>query len=174
MNAIQTEDKLKGIKLLVMDVDGTMTDSGVYYSRNGEELKRFSIRDGMGIELLHIGGIDIGIITSETSQIVTSRAAKLKINHVVLGSRNKKVSLSELSKKLSVPLKQIAFIGDDVNDIQAMKICGVSACPSDSAEEVKKVAVIQLTKPGGNGAIRELAEILLKSQDKSITLPDNW
>lgn len=174
MSANQTEDKLRGIKLLVMDVDGTMTDSGVYYSRNGEELKRFSIRDGMGVELLHIGGIDVGIITSETSQIVTSRAAKLKINHVVLGSRNKKSSLSEMSQKLSIPLEQIAFIGDDVNDIPAMKICGISACPSDSVEEVKKIAGITLTKSGGNGAIREFTEILLISQDKSITLPDNW
>jgi YrbI family 3-deoxy-D-manno-octulosonate 8-phosphate phosphatase len=123
---------------------------------------------------LHLGGLDVAIITSETSQIVTSRAAKLKINPVVLGSKNKKASIIEMSKQLTIPLEQIAFIGDDINDIPAMKICGISACPSDSVEEVKKVAVIKLTKSGGYGAIRELAEIILLSQDKSITLPDDW
>ncbi len=155
MGGNQTADKLKGIKFLVMDVDGTMTDAGVYYSRNGEELKRFSIRDGMGIELLRLGGVDVGIITSEISQIVTSRAAKLKINHVILGSRNKKLSLTDLAASVGLGLSEIAFIGDDVNDIQAMKISGLSACPSDSAEEVMKIADIILTKPGGKGAIRE-------------------
>lgn len=168
------EDKLKKIKFLVMDVDGTMTDAGVYYSRSGEELKRFSIRDGMGIELLRLGGIDVGIITSEVSQIVTSRAAKLKINHVVLGSHNKRASITELSSGLGLALEEMAFIGDDVNDLPAMEICGVSACPSDSADEVMKTADIKLTKSGGNGAIREFAERILESQNKSITLPDNW
>lgn len=174
MGGNQTDDKLKQIKFLVMDVDGTMTDAGVYYSHNGEELKRFSIRDGMGIELLHLGGIDTGIITSETSQIVSTRASKLKINHVVLGSRNKRQSLTNLAASQGLELYEIAFIGDDVNDIPAMTVCGLSACPSDSSEEVMKIADIILSKAGGNGAVRELAERILESQNKSITLPENW
>ncbi len=174
MDANHREEKLRKIKLLLMDVDGTLTDSGVYYSRNGEELKRFSIRDGMGIELLHLGGIASGIVTTEESQIAAARGARLKIKHIVLGCRNKKAAVMELSSKLSIAPEEIAFIGDDVNDIHAMQVCGIGACPSDSSQSVIAQADIVCTRPGGNGAVRELCEMILQSQNKSVTLPENW
>ena len=166
--------KLSKIKMIVMDVDGTMTDGTVYYSKNGEEFKRFSIRDGMGIGLLRMNGIVSAIMTSEDSPIVTARANKLKIDHVVLGSRNKKKDLTELAVRTGLTLEEIAFIGDDVNDIQAMQASGFSACPNNSVLNVKEIADYLCTQNGGDGAVRELAELILISQNKQITLPENW
>jgi YrbI family 3-deoxy-D-manno-octulosonate 8-phosphate phosphatase len=164
----------KQVKLLVLDVDGTMTDGTVYYSANGEELKRFSIRDGMGIELLRIANIPVAIITSENSNIVRARASKLNIENVLLGSRNKKQSLIELIEKLGVALEEVAYIGDDVNDIQALEIAGVSACPADANKYVKYVCDYICQSDGGRGAVREVVELILLSQNKSIILPENW
>ena len=166
--------KLSKIKMIVMDVDGTMTDGTVYYSKNGEELKRFSIRDGMGIGLLRNGGIISAIMTSEDSPIVTARAKKLKIDHVVLGSRNKTQDLTELAARTGFKLEEIAFIGDDVNDIQAMQAAGFSACPNNSVLHVKEVADYLCSQNGGDGAVREVAELILISQNKQITLPESW
>ncbi|MFH1051723.1 MAG: HAD-IIIA family hydrolase [bacterium] len=167
-------EKSKKIKLFVMDVDGTLTNGKVYYSANGEELKKFSIRDGMGIELLKLAGIDLAIITSENSNIVKARASKLNIKNLVLGTKNKRKSLTELAEKLSVNLDNIAFIGDDVNDISALEIVGLSACPADATEKVKEVCNYICLKEGGNGAVRDFAELILINQNKLITLPDNW
>jgi 3-deoxy-D-manno-octulosonate 8-phosphate phosphatase (KDO 8-P phosphatase) len=167
-------EKIKKVKIMVMDIDGTLTDGMVYYSKNGEELKRFYIRDGMGIELLHKSGIQVGILTSENSPIVMARATRLKIEHVILGSRNKKKSLEELSENINIPLESIAYIGDDVNDLQAMQISGFSVCPVDSVESIKDVADCVLTHNGGEGAVRELAELILTTQNKPITLPESW
>ncbi|MCX7737045.1 MAG: HAD-IIIA family hydrolase [Candidatus Kapabacteria bacterium] len=167
-------DKIKKIKFFVMDVDGTLTNGKVFYSKNGEELKIFSIRDGMGIELLRRGGIEIGIITSEHSPIVEARANKLKIKNLILGSRNKKKDLNDLLNQLPFDSSETAFIGDDVNDIEVMKFVGLSACPSDSNKNVKEIADYICSKPGGEGAVREFAELILINQNKSIILPENW
>ncbi|MFA6570360.1 MAG: HAD-IIIA family hydrolase [Bacteroidota bacterium] len=166
--------KLAKIKLLVMDVDGTMTNAKVYYSKNGEELKKFSIRDGMGIELLRQGQIETAILTSESSPIVTARAKKLKIEHQIMGSRNKKKDLEDLAEKLTLLMENILYIGDDVNDLQAIKAAGVGACPADSVINVKEAADYICTEKGGKGAIREIIEKILLAQNKSITLPESW
>lgn len=157
-----------------MDVDGTLTDGTVFYSAEGEAMKRFSLRDGMGIELLRKAGIDAAIITSENSRIVIKRAEKLKIEHLILGSRNKKQSLQELAGNLMLSTEEIAYIGDDVNDIQPMQTAGYSACPADSADEVKKAADYICKATGGNGAAREFCELILKAQGKPVVLPESW
>lgn len=166
--------KLSKVKLLVMDVDGTLTDGAMYYSKHGEELKRFSTRDGMAITLLHRNDIECAIITSEFSQISEQRANKLRITNVILGSRNKTDSLLELSQKLNIELNNIAYIGDDINDEHVMKLVGVSACPADSTKSIQQIADYVCTNNGGNGAVREFAEAILKSQNKSILLTENW
>jgi 3-deoxy-D-manno-octulosonate 8-phosphate phosphatase (KDO 8-P phosphatase) len=166
--------KIEKIKILVMDVDGTLTDGTVFYSARGEEMKRFSLRDGMGIELLRKADIESAILTSETSAIVEQRAKKLKIKHVLLGSRNKKKDLENLAKKLSLSLEEIAYIGDDVNDIFAMQISGVSACPADAAKEVKRVVDHCCKANAGYGAVREFCELILVNQNRSIVLTENW
>ena len=174
METIDLIERIKKIKVLVMDVDGVLTDSTVFYSRNGEEMKRFSIRDGMGIELLHKAGLNTAILTSENSLIVISRATKLKIGSVMLGSRNKKQSLEEFARNSKLSLDEIAFAGDDVNDLQAMTMVGFAACPNDAVQAVKDVAHKILNNNGGYGAIRELAELILSTQNKPITLPESW
>jgi YrbI family 3-deoxy-D-manno-octulosonate 8-phosphate phosphatase len=174
MNLESLNRKLARIKMLVMDVDGTMTDGGVYYTKDGEDVKRFSIRDGMGIVLLKKAGIIPAIITSENSPIVIARADKLKIEEVVLGSRNKKMDLMLLAEKSNLGLEEIAFIGDDINDIQALEIAGLSVCPANSVGSVKEIADYVCETDGGQGAIREIAEKILISQNKSIILPENW
>jgi 3-deoxy-D-manno-octulosonate 8-phosphate phosphatase (KDO 8-P phosphatase) len=166
--------KASTVRMLVLDIDGTMTDGGVYYSKDGEELKRFSVKDGMGITLLQRSGILCGIITSENSGIVTARANKLKIEHVVLGSRNKPQALRDMSASAGVPLDQIAYIGDDVNDVFAMQIAGLSVCVGDAVEAVREVSHIICSNPGGGGAVREIAEFILTCQGKPITLPEIW
>ena len=174
MDLKELDEKLKKVLLLVMDVDGTLTDGKVYYSKDGEAMKKFSIRDGMGIELLKKGNIETAILTSENSPIVSARARKLKIEHILLGSRFKKRDLEEFAEKINISLENIAYIGDDVNDIQAMRISGISACPSDSAQSVIDTVDYVCYHDGGDGAVREFAELILKSQNKSITLPEKW
>jgi YrbI family 3-deoxy-D-manno-octulosonate 8-phosphate phosphatase len=174
MEKDELKRKLEKIKILVMDVDGTLTDGTVFYSARGEEMKRFSLRDGMGIELLRKADIESAILTSETSAIVEQRAKKLKIKHVLPGSRNKKNDLENLAKNLSLSLEEIAYIGDDVNDIYAMQISGVSACPADAAEEVKRVVDYRCKANAGYGAVREFCELILVNQNKSIVLTENW
>lgn len=166
--------KLSKIKLFITDVDGTLTDSAMYYSSRGEELKRFSTRDGMGITLLQKAGIDTAIVTSEQSEIARSRAEKLKIRKIILGCRNKSEAVSNLARELNISLEEIAYIGDDVNDLEVMKIIGVSACPIDAVTEIKKIADYICIASGGNGAVREFSELILNTQNKSVTLTENW
>ncbi len=173
-NKFLLEEKLRRIELVVMDVDGTLTDGAMYYSAEGEAMKRFSTRDGMGITLLHRAGIRTAIITSEDSPIVIARAAKLMIGSVIIGSRNKKQSLLELVEKVGTILERVAYIGDDVNDAVPMNMCGGSACPADAVEIIRSTAQFISRHNGGNGAVREFAEAILKAQNKPITLPEQW
>jgi 3-deoxy-D-manno-octulosonate 8-phosphate phosphatase (KDO 8-P phosphatase) len=168
------EERAAKIRLVVMDVDGTLTDSSMYYSVEGEVMKRFSTRDGMGVTLLKRSGIDCAIITSEMSLIAQRRGEKLGIANIILGSHDKSASLMELSEKLSIPLEAIAYIGDDVNDGPVMRLCGLSGCPSDAADAIKEIAHHTCRSSGGNGAVREFAELILKAQHLPVILPERW
>ena len=155
--------KIKEVKLVLTDNDGVLTDTGVYYSSKGEELKRFSIRDGMGVERLYIiCGIKTGIITGELSGSVKKRAEKLKIDNLFLGVKEKHLILPTILKKNKLELKNIAYIGDDVNDIEIIKLVGFSACPGDAMQEIKSLVNYVCNKEGGNGAFREFAELIIK------------
>lgn len=166
--------KLLNIRLIVFDVDGTLTDGAMYYSQAGEAMKRFSTRDGMGFTLLQRAGILTAIITSENSEISQKRAEKLKINEIILASRDKTSSIMQLSKKLDIKLQHIAYMGDDINDEHIMRLCGISACPSDAVNLIRQTADYVCRANGGNGAAREFCELVLLAQDKSITLTENW
>lgn len=167
-------ERARSIKLVVMDVDGTLTDSAMYYSARGEELKRFSTRDGMGITLLHRSGIQTAIVTSENSEIVTRRAEKLGIKEVVLGCHDKTTTFYDISRRLKIAPSDIAYIGDDVNDLHVMSLCGLAGCPSDAVPAIQNMAHFVSTFSGGNGAVRDFIEFILTSQGKSIGLPENW
>lgn len=160
--------RLEKIKLVAMDIDGTLTDGAMYYSAQGDYLKRFYVRDGMGIDLLNKAGIRTAFITSEQSEIVASRAKKLNISKVILGTWTKGKDLELIAEEFGLNMEEIAFIGDDVNDISAFKIAGFRMCPLDASPLVHEFVDIISTKQGGNGAVRELAEMILESKNISL------
>jgi 3-deoxy-D-manno-octulosonate 8-phosphate phosphatase (KDO 8-P phosphatase) len=155
------------IKLVVSDVDGVLTDACVYYSAEGEALKRFSMRDGMGVELLRDAGIRTALLTREQSAIVQRRAEKLKIDCVWSGQRNKREALPRLIEELGFPLSAVAFIGDDVNDLGALSFvaeAGLAVCPADAVAKVVAQVHFVTSARGGCGAFRELCDLILDNQ----------
>lgn len=153
--------RLKKIKMLATDVDGVLTDSGMYYSENGDEMKKFSTRDGMGLVLLRKAGYKLAIITSEDTKIVERRAAKLKITDLFQGARDKVAAMEILMKRHSLTWDEVAYIGDDVNDLEVMKRVGFAATPADGTDENKKIAHYITKKNGGGGCAREICDLLL-------------
>lgn len=152
------------IKLFAMDVDGVLTDGGMYYSEQGEALKKFNTRDGMGIELLRKNNIIPAIITQEESKIVLKRAEKLKVEEVHVGIRDKLQAVKELAQKYSLSLSEVAYIGDDINDLAVLREVGLSFAPSDAMPEVKQIVHHVLTQKGGAGAVREAVDYILQQQ----------
>ncbi len=159
----QSADKPK-IKLFLSDIDGTLTDGGMYYSENGDELKRFNTRDGMGFGLLRQADIKVGIITSEDRQLNQRRADKLHLDYLVQGKREggKLSAAQTICDELGITLKEVAYIGDDINCIALLSAVGLAACPADAHEKVKAIAGIHvMTRKGGEGCVREFIEQLL-------------
>jgi YrbI family 3-deoxy-D-manno-octulosonate 8-phosphate phosphatase len=157
--------KARKIRLLLTDVDGVLTDTGVYYSDAGETLKRFSIRDGMGVERLRrIVNVETGIVTGEKSASIKKRAEKLQIAELHLGIKEKAQVLGEIMIRASLSREQIAYIGDDMNDLEIIKAVGLSACPGDSFPAIKKIADFICSSGGGQGAFREFAEFIIASK----------
>ena len=157
-------DRARRIKLLLTDCDGVLTDNGVYYSERGEEMKRFSIRDGMGVERLRAVGVESGIMTGETSPSVQKRADKLKITELHLGIKNKPARLAEILARTGLAAEEVAFIGDDTNDVEILKLVGLSACPGDATPFARAVAQYHCQALGGHGAFREVAELLISAR----------
>ena len=159
--------KAKDIKLLLTDCDGVLTDAGVYYSNEGEELKRFSHRDGMGVERLRkLANIETGIITGENSNIVNKRARKLGINECHCGIGDKYSKFLEIIERKKIHPLQVAYIGDDTNDLELMKHVGISACPADAFSRIIEIADIVVDNKGGHGAFRDFAELLIECRLK--------
>lgn len=156
-------EKSKKIKLVATDVDGVLTDCGMYYSESGDEMKKFNTYDGMAFQLLRENGIETAIITSENTDIVARRANKLKVNYVYQGIKDKLQIAREICEKLGITLEEMAYIGDDINDIELLKTVGVCACPTSAQEDVKLIKnIIVLDSVGGNGVLRELVNQILK------------
>ncbi len=158
------------VKLFLTDVDGCLTDGGMYYSANGEELKRFCVYDGMGMVCLQQAGVPCGILTSENSPIVQARAEKLKLQYLYLGvgSRvnpdclTKLQAAQQICDQLGITLADVCYVGDDINDVELLSAVGYPYCPLNARPEVKAIQGIHmLNTPGGQGAIRELCDILL-------------
>jgi 3-deoxy-D-manno-octulosonate 8-phosphate phosphatase (KDO 8-P phosphatase) len=158
-------EKAARIKLLLTDCDGVLTDAGVYYGENGEVLKKFNMRDGMAVERLRkLVGVETGIITGETSPSVVSRAAKLKITELHLGSKDKLSLLTDILERKDLDASEVAFIGDDVNDLEIQKAVGFSACPADATRYNKSIADYCCDAKGGEGCFRELAEFIIDAK----------
>lgn len=158
-------ERARRIKLVLTDVDGVLTDAGVYYTADGEIMKRFSIRDGMGVERLRDAGIETGIITGERSGSVQKRAEKLSITELHLGIKYKESTFKAICAIRELEPDEIAYIGDDVNDLEVLttvKEAGLTGAPFDATEEVKDVVHHVTNVPGGHGAFRAFADWILK------------
>ncbi len=175
-------ENAKMIKLFLTDVDGCLTDGGMYYSAKGEVLKRFCVYDGMGMVCLQQAGIPCGILTSENSLVVKARAEKLKLQYLYLGVGSKVnpncltklQAASEICTQLGITLDDVCYVGDDINDIDLLRAVGYPCCPPNARPEVKALTrasgakndIQILATPGGQGAIREIADQILKKISK--------
>ncbi|MDB6061803.1 MAG: phenylphosphate carboxylase subunit delta [Verrucomicrobiaceae bacterium] len=163
LEAIQ---KAREIKLLVLDVDGVLTDGHLWYDNSGEELKAFNIQDGLGIKLVLRSGIDIAIITGRRSALVARRARELGIRHVVQGREDKLVALQALAQDLEIPLSEIAYMGDDLPDLSAIRGVGLGIAVANAVSVVAEHADYKTARSGGDGAVREVCDLLLQAQGK--------
>ena len=161
------------IKLVLLDVDGTLTDGGIYRGNNGEELKRFNVKDGYAIVNAQKLGIEFGIITGRKSELVEIRSNELKIKYLYQGISEKTVILEEIMQKTGLKKEEIAYMGDDLNDILIMKQSGLTGAPKDAADEVIQIVDFVSEKNGGAGAVREFVEYILKKDGKWETFLKN-
>jgi len=161
---IQNIKKCKKIKLVLTDVDGVLTDGGRYYSKDGEILKKFHVRDGMGINILLRNNIKTIILTKEKSMITKKWAKDMNVFEVYSGLIKKEQVLTKICKQYKVNLDEIAFIGDDVNDVEVLKKVGFTAVPNDSVFQVKKIADLICKSSGGKGCFREMSDLILLSK----------
>lgn len=160
----ETLNRAKQIRLIIFDVDGVLTDSSLYLGDDGQEYKAFNSKDGLGMKLLQKSGVEIGIITGRTSNVVDIRMESLGIRHVYQGQRHKVPAFEELRDKLGLKNEQIAYVGDDVVDLPIMRQVGLAITVQDGHALVKKHAHWQTRACGGRGAAREICEMLMQAQ----------
>jgi len=158
------KERAKKIKLIVLDVDGTLTDGNIYHGNNGEELKSFNVKDGFAIVQATLSGIKFAIITGRNSKIVEKRAKELKIEEIHQGIENKVKKLNEIMERHNILKEETAYIGDDINDLRAMNLVGLKGAPFDAVQEIKETADFISTACGGKGAVREFVEYILRVQ----------
>ena len=153
------------IRLFLTDVDGTLTDGGMYYTSTGDTMKKFNTRDGMGLQLMQRAGVKVGIVTSENTEIVNRRAEKLGLDYLVQGRRDggKLAAVRDICAEMGITLEETAYIGDDVNCAELLRHAGIAACPADAMPQVKAIPGIRvMTLKGGDGCVREFINQLLE------------
>ncbi len=156
----------KNIKLLILDVDGVLTDGGISFDENGVEHKTFDSQDGVGIKLLQLSDIEVAVITARSTKSVAHRLKGLGVKHYYHGILDKSIALKELTKKLSIEMSESAYVGDDVIDLPAMTRVGFPIAVANAHSFVKENALMITNNSGGSGAVREVCDFLLKSQNK--------
>ena len=152
------------IKILLTDCDGCLTDGGMYYTENGDEIKKFNAHDGMAFNMLRSAGVICGIVTGETRELNTRRAKKLQLDICLAGVKDKLSAIREIAKDYNCTLDEICYIGDDINDTEVLQNVGFACCPADACSEALCAAGYIATKAGGAGVIREIAELILKNK----------
>jgi YrbI family 3-deoxy-D-manno-octulosonate 8-phosphate phosphatase len=162
---LDMKTKLKKIKLVITDVDGVLTDGGMYYNQEGECMKKFNTKDSMGMELLLQNQIKSILLTRENSKIVKERAKKIKIIELYSNILKKEVVFPQILKKYKVSDYEVAYIGDDINDIEIMKLVGFSATPLDGNYAVKKISDYICKINGGQGVFREISDLIIQSKN---------
>lgn len=160
-NNMTAESELPEIKMFLTDCDSCLTDGGMYYSENGDELKKFNTRDGMGFEMLHNRGIITGIVTSESVDLNLRRAKKLKLDILEAGAKDKVSVVKKLAKQYGVQLENIAYVGDDINDVEVIRMVGFGCCPNNAMPVVKEAVKFVTRTNGGEGVVREIVEKLI-------------
>lgn len=155
---------LRKIRVLVLDVDGVLTDGGMYYGPAGEGLKRFNVKDGLGLRLVREAGLELALISGENSEIVKRRAEKLKIANVYVGIEDKLQTLKEFLATRSIALDEVAYVGDDLNDLPVLKAVGLPIAVADAVAQVRKAAKLVTTRRGGDAAVREVCDLLLSAR----------
>ena len=157
----------KNIKLVIFDVDGVLTDGGLYFTDDGREIKKFNVKDGMGISMLVQNNVEVAIITGRNSVIVAERMKSLGVNHVYQGRMNKLETYENLKIALNISDQEVAYVGDDIIDLPIMNRCALSAAVADAHDEVKTRARLVLAKRGGMGAGREVCDLIMRAQGLS-------
>ena len=170
MKNMSLQNRCKKIKLVATDVDGVLTDGGRYYSEKGEVIKKFHVRDGMGVNILLRNGIKTIIITKENSKIVKKWAKDMNVTKVYSNAIQKELLLKQISKEFSIKSSEIAYIGDDVNDVKIAKKIGLSATPKDGIIMMKKITHYVCALGGGQGAFREFSDLILTQKFKKKTI----
>jgi 3-deoxy-D-manno-octulosonate 8-phosphate phosphatase (KDO 8-P phosphatase) len=150
------------VKLLVFDVDGVLTDGGLNYGPDGEVFKRFDVKDGHAFVMARLVGLPTGVLTARTSKIVETRMRELGVAHVVQGEKQKGPAFLKLCDEAGLAPHEVAYMGDDVNDLAPLSLAGLAACPSDAVADVRAACQFVSSKPGGRGAARDLIELVLK------------
>ncbi|OHB69763.1 MAG: hypothetical protein A2W23_09475 [Planctomycetes bacterium RBG_16_43_13] len=161
---VSLKRRLRRVRAVVLDVDGVLTDGGMYYTETGEVMKKFNTRDGMGIALLIKTGVKVALISGEKTDIIIRRAEKMGVSDVYLGVENKITALNDFLTKHKLSADDVCYVGDDVNDIPPMERVLLAVAVNDAVEDVKKAANVILTKKGGEGAVREIVDLILKSR----------
>ncbi|MCU0549105.1 MAG: HAD-IIIA family hydrolase [Leptolyngbya sp. Prado105] len=164
LSQAEFEVRLAKVRLLALDVDGVMTDGGLYYTETGEELKKFNVKDGLGIQRAISCGIEVAILSAGSSPATLHRAKRLGIQHVYIRVPDKLVALKQLCDRLNLSLEQVAYIGDDLVDIPAMESVGVPITVADAMPENQAIAHYITQKSGGQGAVREVCDLLAKQR----------
>lgn len=149
------------VKLILTDIDGVWTDGGMYYDETGNELKKFHTYDSAGVLLAHVCNVPVGILTSENTQIVERRAKKLKVDYLYQGVKNKLEQAKAICAELNIDLSEVAYIGDDLGDIQLLKAVGYAGVPVSAPDYIRELGNVEMTKKGGEGVFREFVEKLL-------------
>lgn len=163
---MKNKEQAQKIRMIIMDVDGTLTDGSLLILPDGEELKSYNVKDGTGILLAHLAGLKTAIITGKISKSLEKRAKKLQIAEIHQGILDKKRILIEIQDKNNLKRDQVAYIGDDLGDLEAIKAVGLAAAVADAHPEIKKHCHFICNNPGGKGAVREFIEFILEAQDK--------
>jgi 3-deoxy-D-manno-octulosonate 8-phosphate phosphatase (KDO 8-P phosphatase) len=153
--------------MLAMDVDGVLTDGGMYYGENGEELKKFNTRDAQGVALCQAEGLLSAIVTREDTQIVVRRAKKMRVDEVRVGVLNKLDCMRDIASRYGLTLEEVCFVGDDVHDVPVMRAVGLAVAVADATAAPLRVAHYITQKAGGQGAVREVCELLLEARGRS-------
>jgi len=174
MNDQTLLDRAKDVRMLILDVDGVLTDGSIILDNNGNELKSFHVRDGHGIKMLQKVGIEIAIITGRKSEVVERRAAELGIQHVYQGALNKTIAYEDLVAKIGISADSIACVGDDIVDIPLLRRAALPVAVADATEETKAAAAYITKACGGRGAVREVCDLILKATGKWDNLLDAY